>query len=171
MTHGFTLRRATPADAEALARGAVEAVADYAAFAPPGWRAPAPDHELADAHACLGDPEYRCIVAEAGGAIVGQVATLPAGRAGRPVEEPGLAHLRNLFVDRPRWGSGLASALMDAAVEAARERGFDELRLFVAEGQARARRFYEREGWRPAGAPFDEPGNGLRMVEYRRRLD
>jgi hypothetical protein len=51
--------------------------------------------------------------------------------------------------------------------DAARELGFSELRLFVAEGQARARRFYEREGWRPAGEPFDDPIPGLRMVEYR----
>lgn len=170
MTDPFRLRPATPADAEALARGAVEAVADYPAFAPPGWSGPAADHELADARAFLGDPQYRCIVAEADGAIVGQVAVLPAERAGRPVDEPGRPHLRNLFVDRPHWGSGLASALRRAAVEAAREQDFAELRRFVAEGQARARRFYEREGWRPAGAPFDEPGNGLRMVEYRRRL-
>jgi hypothetical protein len=33
---------------------------------------------------------------------------------------------------------------------------------------ARARRFYEREGWRPAGDPHDDPVPGLSMVEYRR---
>jgi GNAT superfamily N-acetyltransferase len=99
------------------------------------------------------------------------VAVLPARKAGRPVDEPGLAHLRNLFVDRSQWGTGLAAALMRAAVDDARERGFAQMRLFVAEGQARARRFYEREGWRPAGAPFEDPAVGLRMVEYRLRLD
>jgi hypothetical protein len=40
----------------------------------------------------------------------------------------------------------------------------------VAAGQARARRFYEREGWLPAGDPFDDPTPGLTMIEYRYRL-
>ena len=57
-----------------------------------------------------------------------------------------------------------------AAVEAAGARGFTELRLFVAAGQARARRFYEREGWLPAGDPFDDPIPGLTMIESRYRL-
>ena len=73
---------------------------------------------------------------------------MPAARAARPVEDPALGHLRNLFVARAQWGSGLATALLRAAEQDARDRGFTELRLFVAEGQARARRFYEREGWR-----------------------
>jgi GNAT superfamily N-acetyltransferase len=165
-----TLRRATAADAEAIARAAVEAVADYPDFAPPGWHGPTYEHELADARAVLGDAEYHCIVAELDGAVVGQVAVLPVARAGRPVDDPTLAHLRNLFLDRSQWGSGLASALMDAAMADARERGFAQMRLFVAEGQARARRFYEREGWSAAGEPFDDPVPGLRMVEYRRRI-
>ena len=41
------------------------------------------------------------------------------------------------------------------------------LRLFVAAGQARARRFYEREGWLPAGDPFDDPTPGIEMIECR----
>jgi GNAT superfamily N-acetyltransferase len=168
VTRETSLRRATSADATAVAQGAVDGVADYPAFAPPGWSAPSLEHELGDARAWLADPEYHCIVAELDGRVVGQVAIVAAARAARPVEERGLAHLRNVFVDRSQWGTGLASRLMDAAAEAARERGFDALRLFVAEGQARARRFYEREGWRPVGEPFEDAGPGLRMVEYRR---
>ena len=94
---------------------------------------------------------------------------LPAARAPHPVDDPALGHVSNLFVRRDRWGSGLARALHAAAVAAARDRGFTELRLFVAAGQARARRFYEREGWAAAGAPFDDPVPGLTMVEYRLR--
>jgi hypothetical protein len=41
------------------------------------------------------------------------------------------------------------------------------MRLFVASGQRRARRFYEREGWRAASEPFLDPGPGLEIVEYR----
>ena len=171
MTTGFTLRRAGAADAEALARGAVEGVSGYGEFAT-GWSGPGYEHELADARANLTDPEYHALVAvTADGAVAGQVTVLPAAKAARPVEDPALGHLRNLYVDRAHWGSGLASALMDAAVEEARGRGFTALRLFVAEGQVRARRFYEREGWQAVTEPYFDAVSGLSMVEYRRALD
>jgi GNAT superfamily N-acetyltransferase len=159
-----------PADAEALARGAVEGVAGYVAFAPPGWVGPAFEEELAHTREVLADPDFHCLVAELGGAVVGQVTTVPAAKAARAVAEPGLAHLRNLYVDRAQWGTGVARALMQAAVDDATRRGFTALRLFVAEGQARARRFYEREGWRAEGEPFFDAVPGLSMVEYRRPL-
>ena len=168
MTAAFTLRPATTADAEALARGAVEGVADYVAFAPPGWAGPAFEAELSHTREVLADPDFHCLVAELDGAVVGQVTTVPAAKAARAVQEPGLAHLRNLYVDRAQWGSGVARALMEAAVEDATKRGFTALRLFVAEGQARARRFYEREGWQSTGEPFFDAVPGLSMVEYRR---
>jgi GNAT superfamily N-acetyltransferase len=167
MTDAITIRRARPEDAEALARGVVEGVAEYPAFAPEDWTGPSFEGELAHHRDDLEKANYHCIVAERDGTIAGQITVVPAARAPRPVEDPALGHVRNLFVDRSQWGSGLASRLHAAAVDAARGLGFAELRLFVAEGQARARRFYEREGWRAAGAPFDDPIPGLRMVEYR----
>ena len=66
-------------------------------------------------------------------------------------------HLRNLFVAREHWGGGLASAMHAAAVGAAAQRGHTAMRLFVATGQERARRFYAREGWADVGAPFFDP--------------
>ncbi|MBV9002310.1 MAG: GNAT family N-acetyltransferase [Solirubrobacterales bacterium] len=72
-----------------------------------------------------------------------------------------LAHISNLFVRRDHWRVGLAADLHRAALKEARAR-LQELRLLVAAGQARARRFYEREGWEPASDPFDDPTPGLR---------
>jgi len=43
------------------------------------------------------------------------------------------------------------------------------VRLFVAVGQARARRFYTREGFIAVGEPF-EFGLGLPALEYQRAL-
>ena len=91
-------------------------------------------------------------------------------RAPHPVPGRALAHLRNLFVGRDFWGTGLARTLNAAAVEAARERGYEELRLFTPARQERARRFYEREGWLPVGEPFHDPGPDLALVEYRYAL-
>jgi GNAT superfamily N-acetyltransferase len=109
-------------------------------------------------------------VAESNGEPVGQITILPAARAPRPVDDSALAHVSNLFVRRDFWGAGLARELQRAAVEGAGEHGFTELRLFVAAGQARARRFYEREGWSPAGDEFDDPIPGLTMIECRYRV-
>ena len=166
----YELRRATADDADALARGAVEGVAGYVEFAPDGWAPPDLLAELAHTKVVLEDPAFHCFVAELDGEVVGQVTVVPAAQAARPVEDPELAHLRNLYVARSQWGSGLAAALLRTAERDARDRGFATLRLFVAEGQARARRFYGREGWEPAGPPFFDPVPGLTMLEYRRGL-
>ena len=82
---------------------------------------------------------------------------------------PGVAHFWQLFVRAPWWGTGLATELHAAAVAEAAHRGFAAMRLFTPAGQARARRFYEREGW-TGGAPFDDDTFGMPLVEYRREL-
>lgn len=171
MSHdpSIRLRRATIADAEPLARGVIEGVEDYPSFAPPGWTAPSFEAELKHVREALADPDVCCLIAESGGALLGQITVLPAARAPHPVEDVSLAHISNLFVRRDHWGLGLAADLHRAAVEAAGARGFTELRLFVAAGQARARRFYEREGWLPASEPFARH-DGLTFIEYRYRL-
>ena len=165
----LTIRAATPADAEALGRGLVEGVEDYREFAPPDWAPPAVADEVAHAREVVADPAAWCAVAELDGRVVGQVTIVPAARSGRPSDDPGLGHFSNLFVDRALWGTGLARELHAAALAAARERGFTELRLFAAAGQTRARRFYEREGWVQVGEPAFDAGPGLVMAEYRFR--
>jgi GNAT superfamily N-acetyltransferase len=145
----------------------VDGVRGYAAFAPPGWRPPSLLDEIESVRRLLPDPGVWCLVAEVRGELVGQVMVLPAARAAHPEDDPALGHLRNLFVREDRWGTGVAAALHAAAVEAARGRGFTALRLFAAAGQARARRFYEREGSTLHGAPRHDPGPGLEVVEYR----
>jgi len=163
-------RRATPADAERLAQSAIDGVEDYTSFAPPGWVAPSFDDEVKHLNQLLANEDVCCLVAEANGELLGQITVLPAAIAPHPVEDPSLAHVSNLFVRRDHWGAGLAGELHRAALDAGSERGFAELRLFVATGQARARRFYEREGWLPGSDPFYDPVPGLTMIEYRFRL-
>jgi GNAT superfamily N-acetyltransferase len=89
--------------------------------------------------------------------------------ASRSVQDPTLAHLGHLFVKPRYWGSGVAAQLLAHATGTAAESGFTTMRLFVVAGQARARRFYAREGFTAAGEPF-EFGLGLPMLEYRRPL-
>lgn len=68
------------------------------------------------------------------------------------------------------WGRGLGGVLLAGAEQALVARGCARAHLWVLEGNARARRFYEREGWRPDGAVKDEDfgGRTLREVRYRR---
>jgi RimJ/RimL family protein N-acetyltransferase len=67
--------------------------------------------------------------------------------------------LDGLYVVPERWGSGLADALHDCALEIVREElGSERCHLWVLEQNARARRFYERRGWRENGE--------TRVVEY-----
>jgi GNAT superfamily N-acetyltransferase len=129
----------------------------YRSFLPAGWEPPPAD----DPHGL--DPDLVCLLAEDDAGLAGQVTVRAAGDAE-------LGHLSNLFVREDLWGGGLARQLHEAALDAARERGFAEMRLYCAAGQARARRFYEREGWAVIGEPFFEDRLGLDLVEYRRAL-
>ncbi|MBA2637629.1 MAG: GNAT family N-acetyltransferase [Solirubrobacterales bacterium] len=120
--------------------------------------------------ACLARSDVWCLVAEREGAVVAHVATLPANAARRYVDDPLLAHLWQLFVRPALHGSGLATELLRHAEHESWRRGFRSVRLFTPVGQARARRFYEREGFTVRGEPFLSDF-GLALVEYRRDLE
>jgi GNAT superfamily N-acetyltransferase len=59
--------------------------------------------------------------------------------------------LEGLYVVPERWGTGLADALHGRALELVRALGSTRCHLWVLEDNARARRFYERRGWRENG--------------------
>ena len=59
--------------------------------------------------------------------------------------------LEGLYVVPERWGTGLGGELHDRALEIVRELGSELCHLWVLEDNARARRFYERRGWRENG--------------------
>jgi GNAT superfamily N-acetyltransferase len=166
----YALRRAEPADAEPMVAVTAEGFATYHAFAPPDWSPPSSDEELARLHQLLPDPDVWYLVAEHVGQLVGHVGFLPADRALHAVADPSLAHFRQLFVRTAHWGTGLAAQLHAAAIAEATARGFRTMRLFTPAAQARARRFYEREGWVLARPPAFEQLIGLEMAEYRREL-
>jgi hypothetical protein len=67
-------------------------------------------------------------------------------------------------------GNRPAVRLHGLALEEAARRGYETIRLYTPYGAARARAFYEREGWELASSAFSEPLLGLDLVEYRRGL-
>jgi GNAT superfamily N-acetyltransferase len=165
----LTLRSPRTADAPALAAISAAGFESYVAFAPPGWAPPADTRAMfeRDLLRQMGAASSWGMLAEVDGEIAGHAAFVPASASGVPVDDPGLAHLWQLFVAQPYWGGGVATTLHTAAVLAAGGRGFTEMRLFTPADHGRARRFYEREGWTLAGAGRDSP-LGLAVVEYRR---
>lgn len=105
-------------------------------------------------------PDARVLVAENEGSIVG-VATC--------VRDGATCELRSLYVVPDAWGAGFAQQLMVTALDGMRERGAAEATLWVLDANARARRFYEREGWTPDGETRTSP-LGPGEVRYRRAL-
>jgi GNAT superfamily N-acetyltransferase len=119
----------------------------------------------------LSQPDTWCVIAHDGPDVAGHVAIV-AGRERTGEREliPGLAHLWMLFIREPWWGSGLAPHLLGLAVAQAAEQGYAAMRLFTPAGQARARAFYEREGFSTDGVERWEPMLAFDLVEYRRDL-
>jgi GNAT superfamily N-acetyltransferase len=139
----LTLRRAWPADAETLARTALLGSETWRAFAPQDW-APRPFADgVVVTRRRLEVPGAWALLASVDGEPAGHCAMLPGSW-----DEPRAVILWALFV-RPRWfGTGLADALHEAFVAEARERGYPWAWLGTPAAHARARRFYERRGWR-----------------------
>jgi RimJ/RimL family protein N-acetyltransferase len=71
------------------------------------------------------------------------------------------------------WGQGVGRALLAAATERLRTLGYHEATLWVFERNDRARRVYERAGWRPDGRThtYSIAGAELPELRYRRPLD
>ena len=157
------VRPVEPADVPALLEITLEGFETYRAFAPPDWEVPELRHEQVVA---IEDVATWLVADDEDGTPVGHVLLIPARRSAAPVDDPKLGHLMQLFVRRTHWGTKVASLLHAAALDEAAARGFEEIRLFTPTGQGRARRFYEREGWRRV-ASIDQTPLGFPIEEYR----
>ncbi len=158
------VRRATAEDAAEIAGvHTASAAAAYAGIAPPD------PHALQRRTAMWGtlvvDPTAPSLVAVADGRIVG-VANLGPARDGS-----GDGELRTLYVEPEWWGSGAGQLLMGHA-HAELAAGYDEAVLTVLAANPRARRFYERNGWRFEDEVVEMHFGDIptRVAHYRRRL-
>ncbi|MGN6253584.1 MAG: GNAT family N-acetyltransferase [Solirubrobacterales bacterium] len=113
-----------------------------------------------------GSPET--LVAVEGDEILGFVAFGPS----RDADTPEAGEIFALYIDPPRWGSGVGRLLMREARKRLRERGFSEGTLWVLEGNEQAERFYRSEGWQPDGAEREEDPYGpvVTVRRFRRPL-
>lgn len=170
VVEGLTFRSVTRADIAALAASVADAFARYRGFAPDGWQPRTADCEAQVLAGWLADADFWGEVAYEGTTLVGHATFIPAARHSfRPEPDASVAHLGHLFVAPEYWGSGGAAELLGRAASGAQACEFTSVRLFVPEGQSRARRFYEREEFNVVGEPF-EFGLGLVVMECQRRL-
>jgi GNAT superfamily N-acetyltransferase len=166
------IRPGQPSDAAAVIALLSDGFESYREFAGQEWQPPVPgrEEELVTEQ-FLGDERIWYAIAEDEHGHAGQCAFTPAytrrQMKGDPI--PGLGHFLQLFVRRDLWGSGLAGDLHDRAIAEMRARRYSRARLLTPEGQARARAFYERRGWRPGPLSIEDPvdPNGLPVIEYR----
>jgi len=166
------IRIAVPDDAPALAVTTRLGFDSYRDWAPEGWEPPPHALEIRSIRERLRQQTTWCAMAvQTDGEQAGHVGITHAADRQRPhVRVPARAHLWMLFVRPPWWGSGLAARLHTLGLEEAARQGYETIRLYTPDGAARARAFYEREGWDLASRAFSEPLLGLDLVEYRRGL-
>jgi ribosomal protein S18 acetylase RimI-like enzyme len=145
------LRRASPADAEGIARLVDDA---YRPYVERIGMLPGP---MTDDHAEV-IRERQVTVAERGETLVG---VLVAGA------DPDGFFIHNVAVHPDHQGTGVGRRLLGLAEEQAREAGFDEIRLYTHERLTESRALYERIGY----AEYERrPLEGFSLVFLRKGL-
>ncbi|MGV9315805.1 N-acetyltransferase family protein [Streptomyces sp. NPDC003691] len=107
------------------------------------------------------------LVAERNGTVIGWGC---AGPGRDPDSAPGAAELYALYVLPAHLSTGAGRALLGELTDRAGAAGRRSMTLWVLKGNVRARRFYERAGFRPDGAeePFEVGGAVIPEVRYAR---
>ena len=164
----------TPADVAAVTRLQVASWQEaYAGIIPAGYLAAMSAAEREQRHlARVRDPEPRAayLLAERGGAILGMTDIGPARDS--DFDAVVVGEIRAMYVDPPAWSTGVGAALMNAALAHLVSHGARAVALWVLEGNARARAFYERWGFRPDGErQVVELGAAVPEVRYYRQLE
>jgi ribosomal protein S18 acetylase RimI-like enzyme len=93
---------------------------------------------------------------------------------GQPPREPpehSRAELYGIYVLPSRWSTGAGRALMDGVLSLTEQAGYTDISLWVLEVNIRARRFYEKAGFRLTGESGVLRGlPGVTQVRYRRAM-
>ena len=126
-----------------------------------GVRSPADEWER-----WISDPDLMLLVAERRGE---PAALALLCRSSDPDSDPArVALLDRLYTEPASWRRGLGRALLDAAMDDLRERGFREVTLWTAEWNT-SRGFYETLGWSLDGETREKTFAGSTFTEVRYR--
>ena len=136
----------------------------------PRWADPnhRPACRLVESQARRTGSEERTWVAESAGRVVGFASTDPSRD---PDATGGTGEVYAIYLEPDVVGTGVGGRLFAQAVEDLRQRGYRAATLWVLEGNARARRFYDTAGWRPDGTVTIDQMLGAELREVRYRID
>ncbi len=115
------------------------------------------------------DPLGRSTIVSVEDGIIDGFATMgPTSDA----DLPDSGEVYAVYVDPGSWGLGVGRRLMAETRSRLSHLGCTQALLWVLEGNGRARRFYEIDGWTPDGARRSEErwGVATNEVRYRRLL-
>jgi GNAT superfamily N-acetyltransferase len=171
MLDGLRYRTAKPSDATIVAELVAAGFATYRDFAPPGWQPRSAAQDEGAIHERLSRGDTHARLALHGSTLVGLTGWMPA--LTHPPDRrriPDRAHLWLLFVTQRYWASGLAQALLAWSTATMGDTGHTSAQLWTPRDSARARAFYEREGWSTSGAAVFNADLALDVVLYERAL-
>jgi GNAT superfamily N-acetyltransferase len=110
----------------------------------------------------------KLLVADRDGELVGYTA---CGESRDPDTVPETGEIRTLFVLPGSWRGGVGGALMAAALDELRSRGYAEATVWSFADNERANAFYEAHGFERDGAErTEEAWANIPEVRYRRSL-
>jgi ribosomal protein S18 acetylase RimI-like enzyme len=116
--------------------------------------------ELATLPGAYARPAGRLLLARVVGEAVGAVGLRPL--------EAGIAEMKRLWVEPGFGGRGIGRALADAAIAAAREIGYQRMRLdTIPARMPAAQHLYRSLGFVPIPPYYDNPLAGVVMLELR----
>jgi predicted thioesterase/ribosomal protein S18 acetylase RimI-like enzyme len=154
------VRRATPADHEAVGELTVAAYADFTGGPEDGYV----DH-LRDA--ARRDREAELWVAERDGEVVGTVTLAPEGSAWREIGQPGEGEFRMLAVSPAARRQGVGEALARLVLDRFRELGAHAIVLSSLDEMSSAHGIYRRLGFRRLPDRDWSPQPGVNLIAFR----
>ena len=149
------LEDATSAEDLAAARRLFRAYADWLAV---DLRFQDFERELATLPGAYAPPRGRLLLAKIGGEAAGCVALRPL--------EPGICEMKRLWVEPGFAGAGLGRALAEAIIDAARDAGYERMRLdTIPERMPAAQHLYRSLGFVEIPPYYANPLDGVAMLE------
>ena len=116
------------------------------------------ERELAELPGCYAPPSGRLLIARVGSDVVGCVGLRPL--------EPGVCEMKRLWVEPGFGGRGIGRALAESIVAAAREIGYERMRLdTIPARMPAAQHLYASLGFREIPPYYDNPLPGVTMLE------
>ena len=149
-SESFVIRRATPSDAPALGRLGALLLRAHHGFDPQRFMAPGANPEAGYGwflNSQLGDDDVAVFVAEQDGAVVGYVYAGLEPRSWKELREA-CGFIHDVAVREEGRRTGVATALIEAAIEWLRARGAPRVVIWSAAQNAPAQRLFDRLGFR-----------------------